>query len=77
MQVTHKFVGQMHRNYGGIEPLSRRKDGQLFSNRLLSKSMNMKEIVKANERVVIAADLVTKYRKNVQYNLDAMKEGKM
>ncbi|TCD66327.1 hypothetical protein EIP91_001476 [Steccherinum ochraceum] len=31
------------------------------------------EIVRANERVVIAADLVTKYRKNVQYNLDAMK----
>ena len=31
------------------------------------------EIIRANERVVIAADLVTKYRKNVQYNLQAMR----
>ncbi|THH28340.1 hypothetical protein EUX98_g5850 [Antrodiella citrinella] len=31
------------------------------------------EIIRANERVVIAADLATKYGKNVQYNLEAMK----
>ncbi|CAL1705965.1 unnamed protein product [Somion occarium] len=31
------------------------------------------EIVRANDRVVTAADLVTKYRKNVQYNLEAMR----
>lgn len=29
------------------------------------------EIVRANEHVRIAAELVTKYRKNVQYNLEA------
>ncbi|KAF7790712.1 hypothetical protein EIP86_001668 [Pleurotus ostreatoroseus] len=29
------------------------------------------EIIRANEQVTIAADLVTKYRKNVQYNLEA------
>ena len=32
------------------------------------------EILRANENVNIAADLVTKYRKNVQYNLEAMRE---
>ncbi|KAH8077518.1 DASH complex subunit Dad4 [Cristinia sonorae] len=31
------------------------------------------EIIRANERVVMAADLATKYRKNVQYNIEAMK----
>ena len=31
----------------------------------------MKEIVRANEQVRVAAELVTKYRKNVQYNLEA------
>ena len=31
----------------------------------------MQEIIRANEQVTIAADLVTKYRKNVQYNLEA------
>ncbi|KAI0784632.1 DASH complex subunit Dad4 [Abortiporus biennis] len=36
----------------------------------------LNEIVRANERVVIAAELVTKYRKNVQFNLDAMQESK-
>lgn len=33
--------------------------------------MCLQEIVRANEQVKIAADLVTKYRKNVQYNLEA------
>ncbi|KAI0825976.1 DASH complex subunit Dad4 [Irpex lacteus] len=33
------------------------------------------EIVRANEEVKIAADLEAKYRKNVQYNLDATKAG--
>ena len=32
------------------------------------------EIVRANEQVRIAAELVTKYRKNVQYNLEATRE---
>ncbi|KAI0684499.1 DASH complex subunit Dad4-domain-containing protein [Cytidiella melzeri] len=31
----------------------------------------LEEIVRANDQVKIAADLVTKYRKNVQYNLEA------
>ncbi|GJE90079.1 DASH complex subunit Dad4 [Phanerochaete sordida] len=31
----------------------------------------LEEIVRANEHVRIAAELVTKYRKNVQYNLEA------
>ncbi|KIP06131.1 hypothetical protein PHLGIDRAFT_107391 [Phlebiopsis gigantea 11061_1 CR5-6] len=31
----------------------------------------LEEIVRANEQVRIAAELVTKYRKNVQYNLEA------
>lgn len=33
--------------------------------------MAKQEIVRANEQVKIAAELVTKYRKNVQYNLEA------
>ena len=31
----------------------------------------LEEIIRANAHVKIAADLVTKYRKNVQYNLGA------
>ncbi|KAH9949072.1 DASH complex subunit Dad4, partial [Amylocystis lapponica] len=31
----------------------------------------LEEIIRANAHVTTAADLVTKYRKNVQYNLDA------
>jgi len=31
------------------------------------------EIIRANSTVKIAADLATKYRKNVQYNLEATK----
>lgn len=31
----------------------------------------LEEIIRANAHVKIAADLVTKYRKNVQYNLEA------
>ncbi|EKM54861.1 uncharacterized protein PHACADRAFT_259017 [Phanerochaete carnosa HHB-10118-sp] len=31
----------------------------------------LEEIVRANEHVRIASELVTKYRKNVQYNLEA------
>ncbi|EIM81073.1 uncharacterized protein STEHIDRAFT_172109 [Stereum hirsutum FP-91666 SS1] len=34
----------------------------------------IQEILRANENVNIAADLVTKYRKNVQYNLEAMRD---
>ncbi|PCH35872.1 hypothetical protein WOLCODRAFT_126393 [Wolfiporia cocos MD-104 SS10] len=33
----------------------------------------LEEIVRANAHVKTAADLVTKYRKNVQYNLEATK----
>ncbi|KAF9058021.1 DASH complex subunit Dad4 [Panaeolus papilionaceus] len=33
----------------------------------------MEEIIRANQTVKIAADLATKYRKNVQYNLEATK----
>ncbi|KAF8897433.1 DASH complex subunit Dad4 [Infundibulicybe gibba] len=33
----------------------------------------MEEIMKANASVKTAADLATKYRKNVQYNLEATK----
>ncbi|KZT04327.1 uncharacterized protein LAESUDRAFT_703698 [Laetiporus sulphureus 93-53] len=33
----------------------------------------LEEIIRANSQVKTAADLVTKYRKNVQYNLEAMK----
>lgn len=36
---------------------------------------NLQEIIRANAHVQIAADLVTKYRKNVQYNLKATREG--
>ncbi|KAG6335398.1 hypothetical protein ID866_3693 [Astraeus odoratus] len=32
------------------------------------------EILRANASVKIAADLTTKYRKNVQYNLEATKQ---
>ncbi|EPT01983.1 DASH complex subunit Dad4 [Fomitopsis schrenkii] len=31
----------------------------------------LEEIIRANAHVKIAADLATKYRKNVQYNLEA------
>ncbi|TFK53761.1 hypothetical protein OE88DRAFT_1656040 [Heliocybe sulcata] len=33
----------------------------------------VEEILQANTHVKIAADLVTKYHKNVQYNIEAMK----
>jgi len=33
----------------------------------------VEEIIRANSTVKIAADLATKYRKNVQYNLEATK----
>lgn len=32
------------------------------------------EILRANASVKVAADLATKYRKNVQYNLEATKQ---
>lgn len=38
--------------------------------------MATQEIVRANEQVKIAAELVTKYRKNVQYNLEATRGGR-
>ncbi len=40
---------------------------------VLSHNMTifLQEIVRANDQVTIASDLVTKYRKNVQYNLEA------
>ncbi|KAI0066181.1 hypothetical protein BV25DRAFT_1797392 [Artomyces pyxidatus] len=34
----------------------------------------VEEIIRANLPVKIAADLATKYRKNVQYNLEATRE---
>ncbi|KAA1475135.1 hypothetical protein DENSPDRAFT_841882 [Dentipellis sp. KUC8613] len=34
----------------------------------------VEEVLRANAYVKTAADLVTKYRKNVQYNLEAMRE---
>ncbi|KIJ16823.1 hypothetical protein PAXINDRAFT_131755 [Paxillus involutus ATCC 200175] len=34
----------------------------------------VEEILRANASVKIAADLATKYRKNVQYNLEATKQ---
>ncbi|TFY67196.1 hypothetical protein EVG20_g4027 [Dentipellis fragilis] len=34
----------------------------------------MQEVLRANAYVKTAADLVTKYRKNVQYNLEATRE---
>ncbi|KAI6005531.1 hypothetical protein PISMIDRAFT_679346 [Pisolithus microcarpus 441] len=34
----------------------------------------VEEILRANAPVKIAADLATKYRKNVQYNLEATKQ---
>ena len=43
-------------------------------NILFYESYMPQEILRANENVNIAADLVTKYRKNVQYNLEAMRE---
>ncbi|KAJ7444825.1 DASH complex subunit Dad4 [Mycena latifolia] len=33
----------------------------------------MEEILRANSQVKIAADLATKYRRNVQYNMEATK----
>jgi len=41
--------------------------------RLVFLSTPSKEILRANTSVKIAADLATKYRKNVQYNMEATK----
>lgn len=64
---------QMHWNDSGIEPLY----GGLLLSRILTLEsayiLEIKEIVRANQTVKIAADLATKYRKNVQYNLEATK----
>ncbi|KAG8217818.1 hypothetical protein J3R82DRAFT_5982 [Butyriboletus roseoflavus] len=39
-----------------------------------SYSHGDQEILRANASVKVAADLATKYRKNVQYNLEATKQ---
>ncbi|KAF9568969.1 hypothetical protein CPC08DRAFT_624334 [Agrocybe pediades] len=40
---------------------------------LLELNHSLEEIIRANASVKTAADLATKYRKNVQYNLEATK----
>ncbi|KAG6837542.1 hypothetical protein H0H93_007723 [Arthromyces matolae] len=41
---------------------------------LLERIVKNTEILRANAYIKTAADLATKYRKNVQYNLEATKE---
>jgi DASH complex subunit DAD4 len=38
---------------------------------IIKSQLHLQEILRANASVKIAADLATKYRKNVQYNLAA------
>jgi DASH complex subunit DAD4 len=38
---------------------------------VITSQLHLQEILRANASVKIAADLATKYRKNVQYNLAA------
>ena len=37
--------------------------------------LTFQEVLRANAHVKTAADLASKYRKNVQYNLEAIREG--
>lgn len=69
-------LGQMHRVDPRVQPLH---PGLSPRSCILSPStytvlLSSQEILRANENVNIAADLVTKYRKNVQYNLEAMRD---
>ena len=63
----------MHGDDGRAQPLSRGAYGA--RSRLGIADARLQEIIRANVPVKIAADLVTKYRKNVQYNLDATRAG--
>ncbi|KAG6857336.1 hypothetical protein H0H87_005639 [Tephrocybe sp. NHM501043] len=43
---------------------------------LLERILKNTEILRANAYIKTAADLATKYRKNVQYNLEATRENR-
>lgn len=61
----------MHRNHSGAEPLLGGNGGA--TDIIAGAEQVNQEILRANASVKTAADLVTKYRKNVQYNLEATK----
>ena len=60
----------MHGNDSRAEPLC---GGACYRNtvNVQCQLAHLQEILRANASVKIAADLATKYRKNVQYNLAA------
>ncbi|OCH89994.1 hypothetical protein OBBRIDRAFT_812910 [Obba rivulosa] len=53
------------------------KNADKCTETILELNHCLEEIVRANAHVQVAADLVTKYRKNVQYNLEATRERKV
>lgn len=62
----------MYGNGLGTEPL-RRGNKNNNNNKTSSQSTYQQEILRANASIKIASDLAMKYRKNVQYNLEANK----
>ncbi|OCH87642.1 hypothetical protein OBBRIDRAFT_138986 [Obba rivulosa] len=50
------------------------KNADKCTETILELNHCLEEIVRANAHVQIAADLVTRYSRNVQYNLEATRE---
>ncbi|EIW85037.1 hypothetical protein CONPUDRAFT_47380 [Coniophora puteana RWD-64-598 SS2] len=50
------------------------KNASVCTEMMMEMNSCVEEILRANASVKIAAELSTKYRKNVQYNLEATKQ---
>ena len=70
LKLTSCKPVKVHRDDYGTEPL-RRGTSHVLGSRYVAYAEQ--EILRANAYVKTAADLSTKYRKNVQYQLDATK----